>query len=217
MKDIQASPEPVNLAFDIGYLFACLPLVVDDGKKPAFSCIMVGDGWMGAANGPAALLIEKPIFKGCNYLLNGQDVAKIYDELLIRQDADANYRIDEFNLQFKSDRLAIAVLNGDEKFDIRLEDYPRINLKARDIEKPTQVTFTAADMPCFDPYLMGQFTDALTMFYGGEVNFVRALPTGRLSPMYIELSADDMHGIFMPTLSSKDKIANLPPPSAMLQ
>lgn len=192
------SPNVHELEFEPGYLFACLPFLAEGAKHPAFSCVNIGDGWMGATDASTMLLIEDDVFKGCNYQLSGPGLSLVYDKILERQDEDFSFRIHAFKLRIVSDSHAVLMINGTESFEIELMAYPRINIRDKDIEKPTDVSLTAEQMPYLDPYLMGRFIDGMSLFYGADVNFVRPLPTGLYSPIYIDLGHENIHGLMMP-------------------
>lgn len=201
MIDTQADPIKAVLEFDVGYLFACLPFLQEGGQNLAFSCVNMGDGWMGAANGPSLFIVEQEVFKGCNYLLSGRDIEQFYQGVIDLQDQDNDFMVDHFVLKIESASQAIAVVNHTEQFKIELMPYKRIDLKTVDIPRPDSVNLSGDLMPHFDPSLLTQFLDAVSLYCGKDINFLKLLPTGRYSPMYVEMGhkESNMHGVLMPT------------------
>lgn len=194
MNQTEKSEKKV-LQFYIGYLFACIPFFVEGGKYKALNCITIGDGYLGATTGEAMVIVEKDIFKGCDYLLSGESIKQLYDFILSLPDPTD---ITDFELRIENDSLATAVINeGDFHFPIELCPYQRMNLKKADIEKPKTKHLEYSEMPHFDPSLLHLFIGAGSLYTGINIPYMRILPTGLKTAIYIEMMAG-MHGVLMP-------------------
>lgn len=184
--------KPVKvLRFPIGYLFACIPFFDLAGKHEMFSCITIADGYLGATDGAAMIIVEDIVFNGCDYLLDGLAISKL-------KEVTDSIDITDFELRIEGESLATAVLNGgDFTFPIHLKDYERKNLKKVDIEKPKLVSLEADQMPYFNPEYLNAFMCAGEFLCGHDLRFMQILPSGKESPIYIDITRN-MHGILMP-------------------
>lgn len=191
------------LKFDIGYLFACIPMLAceapeNDDRNRALECVIIGDGFMGASNGAAMVIVNKDIFKDCAYLLSGGDVEALYKHIVSTQAIDSNFYIDDFELRFISDVEAIAVINhGKYEHSIDLMGYIPPDFKLADIAEPEAVNLKTMEMPYFDPNLLALLMQSASMYAGNLIEFVRVIPTGLKTVIYVEMTAD-MHGVIMP-------------------
>lgn len=188
--------KPVKvLEFHIGYLFACMPFFKSSGKYEAFNCVTIADGYLGATDGIAMLIVEDEVFKGCDYLLSGESVRGLYDKVERRP---MSAEIEHFALHFISDLQAIAVVNhGEYEYPIELQPYKRLDLKKVDIEKPDVINLHADQMPYFNPDYLTAFMSAGELSCGHDLYFMQILPTGRESAIYIDMTRN-MHGVLMP-------------------
>lgn len=189
-----------TLKFDIGYLFACIPFFKADHPISALDCVSIGDGWMGASNGTALVIVERDIFKGCDYLLSGDDVCALYKQILSTQVIHDDCFVDGFELRIVSDTEAIAVINinqGEYEHSINLMGYNRVDFKKVDINKPDTVSLMTMQVPHFNPDLLSLFLKSGSYFAGSSIEFLRIIPTGLNSPIYVEMT-NYMHGLLMP-------------------
>ena len=197
-----------TLKFDIGYLFACIPFFKADHPISALDCVSIGDGWMGASNGAAMVIVERDIFKGCDYLLSGDDVCALYKHILSTQAINDDCFVDGFELRIVSDTEAIAVINinqGEYEHLIDLMGYDRVDFKKVDIAEPDTVTLMAMQMPYFNPDLLSLFSKSGSCFAGNPIDFLRIIPTGLNSPIYVEMT-NYMHGLLMPATLGGDSL-----------
>lgn len=185
------------LKFDIGYLFACMPFTTKTHALPALEGIILGDGWMGASFGAAMIIVEDDVFKGSSYLLSVDDVWCLYEEVVDRQKNDAFF-VDDFELRIISATEASAVVNGGEfMHSIILLNHDVPDLKKVDIKAPEVIGLSVSEMPYFNPKFLSFFLDAASLYSGDPVMFLKLLPTGAESPIYVEMTGN-MHGLLVP-------------------
>lgn len=191
------------LKFDIGYLFACMPFTTKTHALPALEGIILGDGWMGASFGAAMLIVEDDVFKGSSYLLSVDDVWCLYEAVVDRQKNDDAFFVDDFELRIISATEASAVVNGGGfMHSITLLNHDVPDLKAVDIKAPEVMGLGVNEMPYFNPKLLSFFLDAASLYTGDPVMFLKILPTGAESPIYVEMTGN-MHGLLVPVVPAR--------------
>lgn len=174
-----------------------MPFTTKTHALPALEGIILGDGWMGASFGAAMIIVEDDVFKGSSYLLSVDDVWCLYEEVVDRQKNDAFF-VDDFELRIISATEASAVVNGGEfMHSIILLNHDVPDLKAVDIKAPEVMGLGVNEMPYFNPKLLSFFLDAASLYTGDPVMFLKILPTGAESPIYVEMTGN-MHGLLVP-------------------
>ncbi len=187
-----------TLDFPIGSLFACMPFLAVLESKPFYQHVSIGDGYIGATNGPSMLIINNGAFEGCDYMLGGVSVCDFYQFVL---GLPPETVINQFQLEI-GEVDAMAVINGGEyNYPLELVKAPRTCLRKADIPKPDAVELKAVDMPYFNPDLLKDFIDAGQLYSSQPVAYIQILPTGSEKPIYIDMTPD-MHGLLMPATLS---------------
>lgn len=188
-----------KIEFNIAYLKACSSFIASRDQKEekllATECIYLSDGFMVATNTVEILFIEDQVFKGLDYLLNGDDVENVCEESdLYGGVGICSLFIDEKNKQVS------AVFEGHEIGIIRLMDYARLGIDKYKFRDDENRVIQSQNIASFNPMFLVDFLHAKNILLGDLSNIlpsIRIVPSSVSGAIYLSLTSNSF-GYLMP-------------------
>lgn len=178
----------MKIDFPYKYLQACLPHAAKKDVRFYLCGLYLGDGFMASTDGHRLMIIRDSAFNGCNYIIPRETVTSFLRKL------GKNPRYNIVTLETLDNGFNTIECMGEYEYfkfiDGKYPDVTRV-----DIPKPREIV--AANF-YFNPEYLLDFQKSAQFLTGNRCSTPEVKQTGQNSVAYIELHADNAHGVLMP-------------------
>lgn len=178
----------MKIEFPYNYLQACLPHASKQDVRFYLCGIYIGDGFMAATNGHAAIVIQDDVFNGCDYIVP-REVVDFFTKKLgqkpIQKTVTLTIGDDGYNTLE-----SMGVFEYFRFTDGKFPDIKRINISKP--ENPVAAKFY------FNPKYLSDFQKSAKFLTGHRDSVPCVITTGENTMAYIDLHAQNAHGLLMP-------------------